>query len=300
MNKVQTPEYHSVLIPVDFSETSSNAFNYGIKMAKLFNNKIVLLNVISGSFLSGIFGKKEDLVMIRERIEQKLNEYKNDILQMWPEARVEIMIEEGKPYKVINDVAKDLDCDTIVMGTNGANKVERFTGSTTLRVISDSDVPVIVIKEQNDNPQFKNLVLPIDLTKTSRQKTEWAIKMGQAYGATLHIIMELEKDELLKKKINSSLNQVENMFREAGVQFISKLLDEREYPDHLGKDTIKYAEDVNADLILIMTQAENAKLSEFFVGTYAQQIVKSSQKTPVMCLKPKQTGTYAKGGAGFY
>jgi len=300
MNNVQTPDYHSVLIPIDFSETSSNALNYGVKMAKLFNNKIVLINVISGSFMSSLFAKKEDEIMIRERIEQKLQDFKNEILKLWPEARVETLIKEGKPYRVINETANEMDCDTIVMGTNGANKVDRFAGSTTLRVIGDSEKPVIVIKEKRDNPEIKNLVLPIDLTKSSRQKVEWAIAMGQSYDATVHIIMELEKDALLKRQIKASLNQVENLFRAKGVKFTSKLLDDREYPDHIGKDTIKYAEEINADLIMIMTQAESAKLSELFVGSYASQIIKSAQTTPVMCIKPKSIGTYAKGGAGFY
>ena len=56
----------------------------------------------------------------------------------------------------------------------------------------------------------------------------------------------------------------------------------------------------DADLIIIMTKSETGKLSELFVGSYAEQIVNSSQKTPVMCINPKSTGTRATGGSGFY
>ena len=72
------------------------------------------------------------------------------------------------------------------------------------------------------------------------------------------------------------------------------------YPDHLGKDTIKYAEEINADLIMIMTKSETGKLADLFVGSYAEQIVNSSQKTPVMCINPKPTGAKTTGGSGFY
>ena len=71
--------------------------------------------------------------------------------------------------------------------------------------------------------------------------------------------MEMDNDEFVQRKIRANLIQAEGIFKQHGVKFITKLLDDREYPDHLGKDTIKYADEVNADLIMIMTHAENAK-----------------------------------------
>jgi nucleotide-binding universal stress UspA family protein len=209
-------------------------------------------------------------------------------------------VSEGKPFKVINQVAKDNKCDTIVMGTNGANGIEQFTGSTTSRVIKSSAIPVIAVKEKRTEPKFNKIVLPIDLTKTSKQKIDWAVKVGLKYNSTIHIIMELEKDELIERKIKANLKQAEGIFEKYGVKHKSHLLDDREYPDNLGKDTIKYAEEIDADLIMIMTKSETGKLSELFVGSYAEQIVNSSQKTPVMCINPKPTGSIATGGSGFY
>jgi nucleotide-binding universal stress UspA family protein len=112
--------------------------------------------------------------------------------------------------------------------------------------------------------------------------------------------MELDKDELALKKIKANLNQAESIFKRNGVHFESHLLDDRKYPDNLGKDTIQYAEEIDADLIMIMTKSESAKLSEFFIGSYAEQVVNSSSRTPVMCINPKPTGALSSGGSGFY
>ena len=68
----------------------------------------------------------------------------------------------------------------------------------------------------------------------------------------------------------------------------------------MGKDTIKYAEEIDADLIIIMTKSETGKLSDLFVESYAEQVGNSSQKTPVMCINPKPTGSRSTGGSGFY
>jgi nucleotide-binding universal stress UspA family protein len=237
---------------------------------------------------------------LRDKIKHKLEDIKVELLEKWPNARVNTRVEEGKPYKVINRVAEESNCDSIVMGTNGANGIEQFTGSTTSRVIRISTRPVIAVKEKRTDPKFDNIVLPIDLTKTSRQKIDWAVKLGQKYNSTIHVIMEMGNDEFIERKIRANLIQAEGIFNQHGVKFVTKLLDDREYPDHLGKDTIKYADEINADLIMIMTHAENAKIADLFVGSYAEQVVNSAQKTPVMCINPKPTGSLATGGSGFY
>ncbi|NNJ55183.1 MAG: universal stress protein [Bacteroidia bacterium] len=290
MTDIKTPKDQSILVPVDFSESSENAIDYAMEMAKLFEHDLTLLNVISKGMKSLFLGDtQKDL--LREGINVRLQEYKKNILEKWPEATVNILIKEGKPYKVINQTAEDLNCDSVVMGTNGANGMEQFVGSTTTRVISSSTVPVIAVKDHRPNHTFDHIVLPIDLTKSSKQKLSYAIKYAKKYDSTIHVIMELEKDEFAKHKVEANLAYVNKVLGENDVKFSVKLLDDRKYPDHLGKDTVRYADEIGADLIMIMTQAEG-NLTEFFVGSYAKQVINSSISTPVMAINPKKTFSY--------
>ena len=300
MLDIKTPQDHIILVPMDFSDSSINAVYYAVEMANFFDSEITLLHVLSKSTLSGLFSSESEIVILRDKVRKKLEDFKSEILKKWPNLKVNTLLSEGKPFKVINKVAMDNKCDTIVMGTNGANGIEQFTGSTTSRVIKSSTIPVIAVKQKRTEPKFSKIVLPIDLTKTSKQKIDWAVKVGLKYNSTIHIIMELEKDELIERKIKANLKQAEGIFEKYSINYESHLLDDREYPDHLGKDTIKYAEEIDADLIIIMTKSETGKLSALFVGSYAEQIVNSSQKTPVMCINPKPTGSRATGGSGFY
>lgn len=300
MIDIKTPQDHTILVPMDFSDSSLNAVHYAIEMAKLFDSELSLLHVISKNTLSNMFIKDTEIALLRNQVRDKLEELKAEITSQWPRLQVNTLVSEGKPFKIINKVASEIQCDTIVMGTNGANGIEQFTGSTTTRVIKSSKIPVVAVKKKKINPQFNRIVLPIDLTKTSRQKIDWAVKIGKQYNSTIHIIMELDKDELIEKKIKANLHQAESIFTKHGVRFESHLLDDRKYPDNLGKDTVKYAEEINADLIIIMTKSETGRIADLFVGSYAEQIVNSSQKTPVMCINPKPTGGRATGGSGFY
>ena len=300
MTDIKTPKDHFILVPMDFSDASLNAVYHAVEMANLFDNELTLLHVVSKGKLAGLFMNDSEVALLRDRVRTKLEEVKADILQKWPNMRVSTRVEEGKPFKEINKVAESGNCDTIVMGTNGASGMEQFTGSTTTRVLKSSSIPVIAVKDRQENPKFDSIVLPIDLTKTSRQKIDWAVKLGKLYDSTIHIIMELEKDELISKKVKANLVNAEGIFKKHGVKFESHLLDDRKYPDNLGQDTIQFAEEIDADLIMIMTKSESANLTDLFVGSYAEQIVNSSQKTPVMCINPKPTGSMSTGGSGFY
>jgi nucleotide-binding universal stress UspA family protein len=290
MTDIKTPKHHIILVPVDFSQSSENAIDYAVEMAKLFDNEITLLNVISSGMKSLFIGDAQKEIL-KDGIKLRLSKYKEEILAKWPEAVVNLEIGEGKPYKAINKLAAESDCDQIVMGANGANGMEQFVGSTTTRVISSSTVPVIAVKDHEPNHTFDNIVLPIDLTKGSKQKLVWAIRFAKKYNSTVHAIMEVQKDEFIKNKVAANLKYVERVLSENGVKHEVKLLDEQNYPDNLGKDSVKYAEEVNADLIMIMTQ-EEARFADLFVGSYAQQIVKNAQRTPVMCINPKKTFDY--------
>ena len=299
MTDLTTPKDHSIIVPVDFSETSENAMDYAVAMAKLFDNQIILVNAISANSLSSIFTGTDTKKLIEDGIASKMQQYVETIMNIWPQARVSTHVEEGKPYKVITKLAEDTNADAIVMGVNGANRMERFIGSTTMRVMSHAHIPVIGVKEKKSAPTFRDIVMPIDLTKTSKQKVAWAAKLAQKFNSTVHVIMEVEKDEFLKNKVNANLNQVEQFLAKNGVKYVAKLLDDRKYPEHIGMDTIQYAEEVGADLIIVMTQQEAGSLSQFFMGNYFQQVVNSSQKTPVMSVNPLKT-TKFEGSEGFY
>ena len=291
MSDIKTPKNHTILVPVDFSLTSKNAMEYAVELAKLFGNKILLLNVLT-SGMTSFFMSDEQKALLKEGVQVKLDEFKKKILEQWPEAVVEYRIEEGgRPYKVINRVAKESNTDTIVMGTNGANGVEQFLGSTTSRTISSADVPVVAVKEHRANHTFDNIVLPIDLTKSSKQKLTWAMRFASKYDSTVHVIMEVEQDEFIKNKADANLAYIERVLKQNNVNFVTKILDDRRYPDHLGMDTIQYADEIDADLIMIMTHSER-DFSQLFLGSYAKQVVNSSQSTPVMTVNPKKTFTY--------
>lgn len=262
---------NNILVPVDFSDIALSAVEHAVLMAKKYNNEITLLHI------------EDDTAKAESSLEQMANELSTE-----HGIRVNTLFKTGKVHQVIAQVADVGNYDSIVMGSNGASGIQRIMGSNASKVISLVKIPVIVIKEQQKSESYGTIVMPIDLTIESKQKVQWAKHIAKKYNSVVHVIYEEEQDEYFQRNIKANINQVADILEGAGIEYHLKKLDDKTYPGKLYKDTLQYAEQIDADLILIMTQLES-NFFDFGFGSHAQYIVNKA-KTAVMVIQPSETG----------
>ena len=57
------------------------------------------------------------------------------------------------------------------MGTTAATNIrKKIIGSNALRIVAESDIPVITVKIGCETKNFNNLILPLDLAKETREE----------------------------------------------------------------------------------------------------------------------------------
>jgi nucleotide-binding universal stress UspA family protein len=130
--------------------------------------------------------------------------------------------------------------------------------------------------------------MPIDNSPSTRQKVPFAMEFSKCFCSEIHVL------ELL----SSNLKTVQAMVKGYTAQ-VSKYLTENEVKhvvhsvkaENNTTATIKYAEEVGADLIIIMTEQEGS--GNILLGPYAQQMVNNSP-IPVMSVHPKVVSNLAK------
>jgi nucleotide-binding universal stress UspA family protein len=275
-----------MLVPVDFSEISINALQHAAQVAKHFNNDLILLSILEEDFLSNIFSFSKNETkdnLAKEAMMNRLKEKANEVNKAFGIHCI-TEVRSGKIYKTIIETAEEFGCDCIIMGTHGASGVERVIGSNASKVISYSTTPVIVVKTDKNPNAYKNIVFPIDLSKESKQKVKWALHIGKAYNATIHILTYKIGDEFLNIKLNANIKQIEGIFDENGVKHTTTILED---DDDFARRTLEFAETQLTDLIMIMTQQENDKsIREYIIETYAQQIVNDAGNVPIFCVSP--------------
>jgi nucleotide-binding universal stress UspA family protein len=159
-------------------------------------------------------------------------------------------------------------------------------GSVAGKIIRLSPIPVITFREGNLS-FIKNILLPLDFAKRIRQKVVNAIRIAKAFNATIHVISIVwkKKEKISRRSLQlmkKTIEQIESEGISTRSAFIST--------EGGGKkmfliEVIKYADNNNIDLIMIMTQSERP-LVKYFISASAFSIVRKSS-TPVLTITPK-------------
>ncbi len=273
-----------ILIPFDFSETAALSLEHAVFMAKLMKADLYLLHIVEATtFPSSIahafsgFEKK-----VEEASNEKLSELAHN-LHSEHGIQVHIITEVGKIYKRIVHTARQAHIDLIVMGTHGSSGSSYVIGSNTTRVVQESPCPVISVQTHAKKIGFTNIALPIDDSPESRQKVNHALEIARQYSSHITVIglMRNGNDDY-QRKFKIKIEQVQEFLQDHGVSASSTIIQ----GDDLAKMTLKAATDIDADLLIIMTEQE-ASITGLILGNYASKIVNGS-KIPVMTVRPAE------------
>jgi nucleotide-binding universal stress UspA family protein len=283
-----------VLIPIDFSEQSLIALDQSYNLAKFYNAELTLLHVIETGNVFNIFGKRDaDDEAIKSDSKRKLEELGAEINKKY-NIKANVIVTKGRVYEKIVDTANEISAKLIIMGIHntGQDMKTRFVGSTVAKVVREAKCPVITIKGKHLRDGCKNIVIPIDLTKESREKVDYAIELGKLYGATIHTISTLYTvDEDAAKRLVKHVKQVKKTIKAAGVNCTIEIVSLVRGNETIESAIINYAKLMQADLLMIMTQQEG-EMKPFFVGSTAQNIINASE-IPVMSIVPSHKNTEA-------
>lgn len=151
----------SILVPVDFSDTASNALTYAIQLFGPASLKVTVFNVY-GVWSTALLMKNIDGVL-EENAHRKMAELLDRFRKAYPKVvfTSEIVKDEAVPA-----IAKKGDSghyDYIVMGTKGASGLkEVFLGSVAGGVISKTTAPVIVVPGGHTFRPLKRILFAVD------------------------------------------------------------------------------------------------------------------------------------------
>jgi nucleotide-binding universal stress UspA family protein len=144
-----SPEFESLLVPTDGSQTATEAATHAIQIAAMTEGSLHVIHVIDLIALSGEYGSGRILEQLSEAGQQAID----DVVDRATAAdvqSVEAAVLSGAPSQAIVDYATDCDVDLIVMGTHGRSGLDRFLiGSVTEKIVRLADVPVLSVSPQN-------------------------------------------------------------------------------------------------------------------------------------------------------
>jgi nucleotide-binding universal stress UspA family protein len=271
-----------ILVPTDFSEQANNALEVAAQLAKKFNSEIYLLHMLDlpGEYVdpaSSGGNQVPETIYFMKLAHKKFEEIKNkDFLQGIPIYEA-VMFKET--FKGIMEVGKENNCDLIVMGSHGASGLkEVFIGSNTEKVVRNSEIPVLVIKDKMPVFEIKDFVFACDFVEEVKASFLEATRFAEKIGLKMHLVYintssKFKTSEYLEEKTSEFLKDV---------SFTNYTLNTYN-AESIEKGILKFSAKVNAGLIGISTHGRKG-LAHFLNGSVSEDLVNHSKK-PVITFK---------------
>lgn len=283
MNNLNKPDV--ILVPLDFSEQSTIALEQAVSLSKAFHSEVHLLSVLEDDFsLSRLFSEsdsEEVLNKLRSKLEEFAKEKEGEF-----GVSLTTHVVTGSIYEQIAKTADLLNAQFIVMGTTGTPTLKKkFIGSNALRVVRESHVPVITIKGKHHRKGCQNIILPLDLTKETKEKVAKAIEFAKTFGSVIRVVSVLmTTDEFIVNRLTRQLDQAKKSIEASGVNCTAEIVRDPKGSQTLVESIIDYANKSKGDLIMIMTQQE-LDFTDYFIGSAAQGVINKSD-IPVLSIIP--------------
>lgn len=270
-----------ILVPTDFSDHAEYALKVAAQIARENDGEIILLHMLElpgqGSDAVGSGSDIPEIMFFKNKAIEKLESLMD--VSYLEGIQVSEAIQFEKAFEGIVNVSHKNNVDLIVMGSHGASGFqEMFIGSNTEKVVRSSDVPVLVIKEEDANFSVKKFVFASDFTEEIKSSFSKVVDFANNFKAHLNLVM-----------INTPNNfKSTEVAKKIMADFIGSF-NVSDYTTHIYNETnvekgvLNFAKSIDADLIGMSTHGRKG-ISHFFNGSISEDLVNHAQR-PVVTFK---------------
>ena len=270
-----------ILVPTDFSNEAENALKVAAQLAKKHDSEIFLTHLLELPLgqvdaLSN-YSELPEAVFFMKLAHKKFEDVlSRDYLK---DVTVHETVDFNNSFSSISETVKEKDIDFIIMGSHGASGLkEMFIGSNTEKVVRSSDVPVLVIKNEHQDFDIKDIVFASDFKNDNKETYKQASDLANAFNAKLHLLMvntanNFSTTEKANARIMDFINGYE--FNNYTVNIYND--------ENVEKGILNFSHSINADLIGISTHGRQG-IAHFFNGSISEDLVNHA-KRPVITFK---------------
>jgi nucleotide-binding universal stress UspA family protein len=291
-NKNTSPGIKTILWATDFSEESRFCLTY-IKIfsaaLKTKNYALYVLPEFSDWVVETAFDSEDELSKTIAKIkEQSIKKIVSTSKKSHVFFEPQVITGRITSEEIIK-YAKEKGVDLIFAGRRGISEIEEILiGSTTSRLIRNSDIPLLIIPKAQRKFKIKKILCPIDFSEHSMMELEYAIFLSRQLEAKLFVAHIAEffnykvpmfKLDILIGKINKKIAEIAEKHRYK----IENIIYDTGEP---AKKIIEIAQKNEVDIITMATHQRKG-IEKFFLGSISEKVLLYSN-IPVLILPPPQ------------
>jgi nucleotide-binding universal stress UspA family protein len=257
----------TVIVPVDFSETSVNAAHYAARL------------------LTGYYGVDMILYHLYEKqsqaneANQNLEKLKKELLEK-SIVKITVYSEQGDDLvDELEKLARHREADLIIMGIKGRSTLAHlFIGSNTLKIVEKKVCPVLIIPDGAVYKDVKNVLLTSDMKDVGIATPSVPIKkVLKTFQPSLHIINVSSKHYVaLTEEYQKERATLKEMFADFNPEFY--FLGWYDVDEAINQ----FAHDKKIDFIIIIPR-EHSLLDKMFRHSHTRKLAYHSD-IPVLAV----------------
>jgi nucleotide-binding universal stress UspA family protein len=271
-----------ILVPTDFSRDAENALKVAANLANKFDNcelHLVHLIEIHPHQVDAMNPDSElpEAIFFIKLAEKRFKEVLE--LDFLKGIDVRDHVRPGEDLSNVKDIAKEFECEIIIMGSHGTSGLEEmFVGSNAEKVVRTAEVPVLVIKNEHETFNIKNFVYASDFSTESKSAFHKAINFAELFGANIELLYVNTPNKFVSTK--DATNKIKTFINNTDYKNITFSIYNEESVE-LG--ILNFSKDVNADLIGVSTHGRQG-LAHFLNGSISEDVVNHA-KRPVLAFR---------------
>jgi nucleotide-binding universal stress UspA family protein len=285
------------MVPVDFSEPSKKAVNYGLSLALEFEARLILTHIVAYDSIAYLTAKARLLELIPPDCRESID--------------FELIVNSGDVRGELLGIVEDKNIDLVVMGSRGRSYLERMLlGSVTERMLRKVHVPILTVSHVNPEKELlkpgpvplHHLLYATDLTDGSEAGLEFSIRLARGLDAQLtvaHVLQPMDPAQLglettafvpdyvagIRAEAAERLNRAVALVSDGSVPIKTVLVDGVPY-DRINA----LATQQKADLVIINLLGKG-RLERAFLGATAERVIRTA---PVPVLSLPLPATYMR------
>ena len=287
-----------ILWATDGSIEAEEALKYAVLLAKEYSAEIVGIYISSTkikNLYSNLYFLRKNLFnnlakSDKVNLEARFNSIKSKLRSQGLDFTGNILRGEAST-RIINFAQKE-KADLIVMGTRGHGLLDKMLiGSTTLKVLRKSKIPVLAFKRrEKKRPGIKNILVPIDVYEKKGSALEYATDLATVINARVFVVYSIRMvghlytvpsvlNELIRDSSKELIQRVEEIKVKRGshgekadnLKIKTKVL----HSTNPAIAITDYASAKNIDLIVINSHS-TSRIKKLVLGSTTENVIQSS------------------------
>jgi nucleotide-binding universal stress UspA family protein len=276
-------DFKRILVPTDFSETSYHALEEAGRFASKFDAELYIIHVMEKPPYELVVSEDDpkEKIVYQKYIMDKMEKLAKSVTEKH-KVEVNTLIGEAKLVQVVDEAIRDNNIDVIVMGTHGASGIKEFLiGSNSQNITNGAACPVVTIKEASEIRGLNSIVIPVESWNSTLEKLDYVSTLALKYNSKVYILGIMANSKKKETdKVNELVSSAEKYLKEANIPCETKMITGHA----VAKETLKYAQEIKTDLIMVMTEHES-RLGKGFSPDFVKHIINHSD-IAVMSIKP--------------